>query len=64
MSEKEICTHCKNPVVRINYGKQQTATRAGAVENVFRHGYPRPYPVCSVNPIMDEDVEVVDEEAT
>lgn len=64
MAEQEVCVHCKNPVVRINYGEHQTAIRGGALENVFRHGHPRPYPVCSVNPLMDEDVEVVDEEAS
>lgn len=63
MTEQLICTHCKNPVERIYYGEKKQHIR-GDLENVFKHSRPRPYPVCSVNPLMDEDVETVDEETT
>lgn len=61
MTEVQICVHCKNPVELIDYGDKKQHI-VGSLENKFRHARPRPYPVCSVNPIMDEDVETVDEE--
>lgn len=62
MSEVAICVHCKNPVEEIP-DKEGSATvmRTDTLQNVFRHGRPRPYPVCSVNPLMQEDVEYIED---
>lgn len=56
----QVCVHCHNPVERIDYGEKQKYLTRGELENVFKHGRPRPYPICSVSPIMDEDTEWVD----
>lgn len=63
MADIQVCIHCHNPVEKINYGEKRQLIR-GDLENVYKHSKPRPYPVCSVNPLMDEDTEWVDEEAT
>jgi hypothetical protein len=55
-----VCVHCENPVVLINYGDAPQKMR-GELYNKYKHGYPRPYPICNVNPIMDEDVKDLDE---
>ena len=63
-----VCVHCGNPVVEIEYrrdaeGKPRPALARGELENKFKHGHPRPYQVCSVNPLMDEDVEEAEDES-
>lgn len=59
MDEQLVCKHCKNPVVEIDYGEKVQQMR-GEIVNKFKHGRPRPYPICSVNPLMDEDVETAE----
>jgi hypothetical protein len=51
-----VCIHCNNPVVEIDYGEKVKHLAHGELENKYKHGHPRPFTVCSVNPIMDEDV--------
>lgn len=54
------CVHCKNPVVLINYVGQEAKMR-GELYNKYKHGHPRPYPPCNTSPLMDEDVEALEE---
>ena len=63
MSDVLICVHCKNPVEEIQY-REEGFQMGGTLANKYKHARPRPYPICGKNPIMDEDVEWVDEEAT
>jgi hypothetical protein len=51
-----VCVHCGNPVEEIDRGDKKMLMH-GELFNKFRHGRPRPYPLCEVNPLMDEDVE-------
>lgn len=60
MSDVRICTHCKNAVEEIQY-KDTVAPMGGDIQNKWRHARPRPYPICNVNPIMDDDTEWIPE---
>ena len=62
MSDIRVCIHCGNAVTEIKYKDDKPALMRADLENKFKHAYPRPYTVCSKNPIMDDDTQWVSEE--
>lgn len=50
-----ICKHCHNPIEEIQY-KEEGGQMGYGTMNEFKHGRPRPYPICGKNPLTSEDV--------
>lgn len=55
------CRHCWNPVERIQYREEGKVIGGGDRQNVWKHSRVVNAPLCSTNPIMDEDVMDEDE---